>query len=254
MDSTSYNLDLAFQPVVDSASGEIDHHEIIGRFPRLDGPGSASTRFEGEAESDLGAALDLALGQGVVTLLQGRPYDRMLLPISWRSCALDLFRTEFERLLRVEPSVRRRMILEFVAADDVFGIAEAANYLAELRRLGCRLCLSEFGTGNASYRFLRLIDVDYIKIDEVFLTAAQSDPRERLLLREATTVCADLDYKSIATGIDDARIADLAARAGITLGQGTFYGPAQETLVSHGFPVHLAGGASSPARTPFFLN
>ena len=254
MNSSTYNLDLAFQPVVDSASGEIDHHEIIGRFPSLEGTGAASLRFEGEAESDLGAALDLALGQGVVTLLQGRPYDRLLLPISWRSCALDLFRSEFERLLRVEPSVRRRMILEFVAADDVFGVEEAANYMAELRRLGCKLCLSEFGASGASYRFLRLIDVDYIKVDEVFLTAAQTDPRERMLLREVSNICADLDYKSIATGIDDARIADLAARAGISLGQGAFYGAAQETLVSNGFPVHLAGGTSSPARTPFFLN
>lgn len=252
MDSSTYNLDLAFQPVVDSASGEIDHHEIIGRFPGLEGP--ASMRFEGESDGDLGAALDLALGQGVVTLLQGRPYDRLLLPISWRSCALDLFRTEFERLLRVEPSVRRRMILDFVAADDVFGIEEAANYMAGLRRLGCQICLSQFGAGAASYRFLRLIDVDYVKIDEAFLTAAQADPRERALLQDVSKVCADLDYKSIATNIDDARMADLAVRAGITLGQGRFYGVAQETLVSHGFPVHLASGTAAPVRTPFFLN
>lgn len=252
MNSSTYNLELTFQPVVDSASGEIDHHEIIGRFPAL--AASDGARFEGEYDGDLGAALDLALGQGVVTLLQGRPHDRLLLPISWRSCALDLFRTEFERLLRVEASVRRRMILEFVAADDIFGVEEAANYMAELQRLGCQISLSQFGAGPASHRLLRLIDVDYVKVDGAFVTAAQTDARECLLLRELTRLCDDLGYKSIATDIDDARIADLAARAGINLGQGVFYGVPQETLVSSGFPIAIPAGMATPVRTPFFLN
>lgn len=254
MSSSTYNLDLAFQPVVDSASGEIDHHEIIGRFPGLLGNGMGSTRFEGETDGDLGAALDLALGQGIVTLLQGRPQDRLLLPISWRSCSQELFRTEFERLLGIEPSVRRRMILEFVAADDVIGVEEAANYMLELRRQGCQICLSHFGSGAAGDRFLRMVEVDYIKFDEAFMSAAQTSAQERLRLRDIAQTFRDLDYKTIATGIDDARMADLAARAGITLGQGAFYGVPQETLVSSGFPVILSGGMSSPARTPFFLN
>ena len=252
LDSSTYNLDLTFQPVVDSATGEIDHHEIIGRFPHF-GITNTASRVESDTGDDLGAALDLALGQGVVTLLQGLPYDRLLLPISWRSCALELFRAEFDRLLKIEASVRQRMILEFVAADDVFGLEEAANYIAQLRRLGCRICLSEFGATTVSYRFLKLIDIDYVKIDAGFLTTAPTALRERML-REIGRGMADLDYRGIARGIDDARLADITARAGISLGQGDFYGAPQETLVSNGLPLHLSGGMSGQARAPFLLN
>ena len=252
LNSSTYNLDLAFQPVLDSATGEIDHHEIIGRFPHLS-VANAASRVESDTGDDLGAALDLALGQGVVTLLQGLPYDRLLLPMSWRSCALELFRVEFDRLLKIDPSVRQRMILEFVAADDVFGIEEATNYIAELRRIGCRICLSEFGATAVSYRFLQLIDVDYIKIDAGFLTGTTAEPRERML-REVAQGLADFDYKGIAKGIDDARLADITARAGISLGQGDFYGAPQGSLVSNGLPLHLSGGMSWQARAPFLLN
>jgi EAL domain-containing protein (putative c-di-GMP-specific phosphodiesterase class I) len=244
VDSSTYNLDLTFQPVVDGATGEIDHHEIIGRFPRLS---------DADTADDLGAALDLALGHGVVTLLQGLPHDRLLLPLSWRSCALELFRAEFDRLLKIDGSVRQRMILEFVAADDVFGIEEAANFILELRRQGCRICLSEFGATAAGYRFLDLIDIDYIKIDAGFLTTDNAGLRGRML-REIGQGLADLDYRGITKGVDDARIADIAMRAGFSLGQGEFYGAAQESLASNGLPLLLSGGMSGSGRAPFLLN
>lgn len=252
MIAKTYHMDLSFQPVVRLSSGDLDHHEILGCFPDADHERLPNGMLD--AAGDLGAAIDLAVCQGAIQLLKARPNDRLLLPLSWRSCVLDSFRNELLSVLRTDPAVRSRLILEFVAADDLLSVEEGSNFLAALRRQGCRICLSHFGSASPSYRFLRYLDVDYVKIDSNFFTAALTDPRERGLLSDICALCQELDYRSIATGIDDVRLADMAAQLGITMGQGGIYGLSRNDLPTTPQAYTHFGYAAAPSRTPYFLN
>jgi len=248
----AYHLDLAFQPVVWLGNGDADHHEVIRRVP--EGFDSLVSDPLADPQGEFTAALELALCQGVIQLLQDRPNDRLLLALSWRSCAQRSFREGLSALLRTDPSIRRRLILEFVAADDIVSVEDGSTYLMNLRRNGCRICLSHFGSAAPSYGLLRYFDVDFVKIDGDFFTTAMTDPRESQILREICAFCAELDYQSIASGIDDNRQADMAARLGITMGQGRLYGSPQDHLTtmlpSFGHSRHSVPGQ----RAPFFLN
>jgi EAL domain-containing protein (putative c-di-GMP-specific phosphodiesterase class I) len=252
MDSSTYNLDLSFLPVFSLATGEVDHHEVIGRFT---GAGALAARAGcDDGSPEVGAALDLALMQAVISLLQGRAYDRLLVPLSWRSCALGMFRSEFSSLLRVDPAVRRRLILEFIAADDVVAIPEAAAYLTSLRREGCRIGLSHFGADSAGYRFLRCLDIDYVKIDPDFVAGAGVSAHDCMLLEELCERCHELECKSVATAIDDARQADLVTKLGVTLAEGLAFGPPQEMLWGSGLPLQATHNIALAGRVPFFLH
>ena len=252
MTAKTYQMDLSFQPVVRLNSGDLDHHEILAGVPGAD----LERLPDGvlDAAGDLGAAIDLAVCHGAIQLLKARPNDKLLLPLSWRSCALDSFRNELLSVLRTDPAVRSRLILEFIAADDLLSVEEGSNYLAALRRQGCRICLSHFGSSSASYRFLRYLDVDYVKIDSNFFTAALTDPCERRLLNDVCALCQELDYRSIATGIDDSQLADMAAQLGFTMGQGRIYGLSQNDLPANPLAYSHFGYAAAPSCAPFFLN
>jgi EAL domain-containing protein (putative c-di-GMP-specific phosphodiesterase class I) len=151
----------------------------------------------------------------------------------------DAFRTALLDVLAASPNVRERVIFELTESSAIQRIEEAAAFLATLRAAGNRVCLDDFGAGAAAYGYLRHFEVDFVKIDGPFLTAAVEKERERALIRSICQLCEDLRSETIGEMIEDERQSTVAARLGIAYGQGWLFGRPGPTLQDPAKPQRL---------------
>jgi EAL domain-containing protein (putative c-di-GMP-specific phosphodiesterase class I) len=108
-------------------------------------------------------------------------------------------------------------ITEHRCSIDPVGIRRA---LVALARLGVRLSLDDFGTGESSLSRLRQLQFDELKIDRQFVTDVATDPTDRNIVRFATGLGHDLGSKVVAEGIETEAALEATAALGVDLAQG----------------------------------
>ena len=85
-------------------------------------------------------------------------------------------------MLRAHPGVAERLIIEITETAAIQDIDETRGFVARVKDLGCRIAIDDFGAGYTSFRNLRKLGVDIVKIDGAFvqnLDALRGRPRLR---------------------------------------------------------------------------
>lgn len=95
--------------------------------------------------------------------------------------------------------------------------------MQELRTLGVRLSLDDFGTGFSSLSHLRLYPFDEIKIDRTFIRDCTESSHSRGIVEVIMGLAANLDCDVVAEGVETAAQRDLLLQLGCTTAQGYFY-------------------------------
>lgn len=118
---------------------------------------------------------------------------------------------------RLDPSALELEITETVVMDR----SEAGlRALAELRALGVRLVLDDFGTGWSSLAYLRQLPLDTIKIDRSFVTELDETDRNVAIVQAVLSLAHGLGISVVAEGIETPRQARRLRELGCDMGQG----------------------------------
>ncbi len=107
--------------------------------------------------------------------------------------------------------------------------------LENLKKLGVRLALDDYGTGYSSLNRLRRIPVDIVKIDKTFIDSVASSSQARALVRSILDVTHAMGMISIAEGVERKDQSQALAQLGCDSVQGYLYGkpaPAADTLLT----------------------
>jgi diguanylate cyclase (GGDEF)-like protein len=104
------------------------------------------------------------------------------------------------------------------------GLQQVHARLAELRALGARIAIDNFGVDHCALSRLTAPALDIVKLDRRFMTALARDPRNQAIVRAVVGLCRDLDLTVVACGMEAAEQVDTARRLGVSLGQGYLLG------------------------------
>ena len=116
-----------------------------------------------------------------------------------------------------------RFTLELTEQAMLANPASAAEQLATLRSLGCRIAVDDFGTGYSSLALLAQLPIDYLKIDSGFTRALDGSDRDQIVVRAIVELARALGLSVIAEGVESERQRDLLAGLGVDMWQG-FWG------------------------------
>jgi EAL domain-containing protein (putative c-di-GMP-specific phosphodiesterase class I) len=237
---TSGDFSLVFQPIVNLETGGVHHFEVLSRFA----PGESPYEFVLFSEEvGMAAELDLAVCEKVLKLMAGSPAAAAIaVNLSGKSMASLPFMTRLARLLAEARIDRKKLMFEITESSAIDNLDQADSFVQNLRKLGHRICLDDFGAGFGAYTYLRRFEIDYVKLDGPFLKSAMSNPRDSALMRSITTVCAELGAETIGEMIETREEAYAAAGLGVTHGQGYFFG---RPLTSPTLPPRPAPGATA---------
>ncbi len=129
----------------------------------------------------------------------------------------------FEALVRYQIP-RDKLIFEITETVAVANLADAADFINEMRGIGCRFSLDDFGVGQSSFSYLKRLPVDFIKIDGSFITNIADDSVDYALVKSITEMGHFLDKKVIAEYVSDARILESIRTIGVDYAQGFHLG------------------------------
>ena len=99
----------------------------------------------------------------------------------------------------------------------------AGRTLATLGELGVELAVDDFGTGYATFDFVRRVQVDTIKIAGEFMRGMERDRRDAGIVASVLTLARALELTAVAEGVETPAQHEYLRRAGCQLAQGFVY-------------------------------
>lgn len=222
------SLVLACQPVVDAQS----------RAPALMHAGAAVMRPEGGPlplgpapslkEANLALLVDARMLELAADRLQDDPGARLALPVSARSLQDAEWLPLLAAHLGARPGIESRLVVEIPE----IALAECRTVLGRLhamKALGVGLSLSGFGAGHVTPSQLRMLPIDLLKIDGVFIQPLKRSTDDRLVVRTLIDRAQHLGIATAAEWVEDEATARLLAAWGVDYLQGGLFG-APETV------------------------
>jgi diguanylate cyclase (GGDEF)-like protein/PAS domain S-box-containing protein len=116
-----------------------------------------------------------------------------------------------------------RLVLEITESVLAGNLEATRSTLEELRALGVRIAIDDFGSGYSSLRYLKTLPVDILKIDQAFVSGLGRTPRDGALAEAIVTLGHSLGLSTVAEGIESEAQRDHLHRAGCDLGQGFLF-------------------------------
>ena len=92
--------------------------------------------------------------------------------------------------------------------------------LGELRRLGVRTSIDDYGTGYSSLAYLRHLPADELKLDRSLTADVDTDRRAVAIVRHTVALAHELGLSLVAEGVEDAATAAVLAELGCDVAQG----------------------------------
>lgn len=216
---------LALQPVVHARGRALAFFEGLLRLQRRDGTLIPASDFIEEAEQ-LGLARQVdkqALELGLA-LLTEHQHLKLSINISSLTTGDKDWIGILEASADKRPDILARLIVEMTETAMVHDFDAAAAFLERLRALGCKVAIDDFGAGYTSFRHLRSLKVDLLKIDGSFVADIAHDEQNRALVKSMIDVAGALGLESVAEWVRDEEAATFLEAAGVTYLQGFLYG------------------------------
>lgn len=118
----------------------------------------------------------------------------------------------------------RRLELEITETAMMSDPDTAQKIVSELRAVGVRISLDDFGTGQSSLGRLRDFTFDKVKIDRAFVSGITNDRPSEHIIKAILAMCEGLDLDVVAEGIEEEAQAEKLRSLGCRAGQGYLYG------------------------------
>ncbi|MDP9057105.1 MAG: EAL domain-containing protein [Pseudomonadota bacterium] len=121
----------------------------------------------------------------------------------------------------------RRLCIEITETAAVTNFADARIFIEQLRAIGVRVALDDFGAGASSFGYLKTMPVDILKIDGQFVKNLMTDSLDESAIRCFVDVAATVGIKTIAEFVENTDVQNKLRAMGVDYGQGyLFHKPA----------------------------
>ncbi len=200
------DVEVHYQPKVDITDGHVFGVEALARW-RHDGTDVPPDVFIGIAEE---AELIGELTRGMLdaALAQSRRWTdaghtlSVAVNLSPRNLLDPALPRRVADLLTRHGVPAERLLLEITETTLIPDPIRGSVALAELRALGVRIAIDDYGTGHASLAYLRDFPIDELKLDRSYVTAMVGDPRTAAIVRSTIDMGVALGLQVVAEGVE----------------------------------------------------
>ena len=229
------HFELFYQPVM-ALQGNDDglRYEVLLRYhDPHSGEWISPGQFLGAAEryGFLGA-IDRWVVMRLLQWLADNPrHVQQLAQVNFNLTASSLLNAHFHEMLHGE-LLRHNLpahklcieVTEMVALGE---LGVSAQWIKQLRSLGLKVALDDFGSGFASYAYLRHLPLDIVKIDGSFIRGIESDPINQAMVGSMQQIASQLGLSTVAEFVESPQTLECVRKLGLDYAQGYCIGHPQ---------------------------
>ncbi len=226
LDEGRFELDLQrVLPAQGAADDGRLRGELLLRLRERDGSRVPPTAFMPAAERfHIAPRIDRWVLRQAVTMLQREGLPEIA-SLSVNLSALTLQDAAFHQearslLLELGTERARALCLEITETAVITRLADAARFVTQMRALGARIALDDFGAGASSYGYLKALPVDVLKIDGQFVRSLMTDPLDQVAVRSFVDVAQTLGLATVAECVETPEVLQELVRLGVGEVQG----------------------------------
>ena len=218
-------LVFAYQPIISAQTRKAVHHECLLRMIRPDGSVAAAGEFIPAAEQlGLVRLVDRHALELTVAQLHAHPEISLAVNVSGTTAGDPSWLQSFVNYIRANSGVSSRIIVELTETAALHDFEESARFVSQLRELGCRVAIDDFGAGYTSFRNLQKLRVDMVKIDGAYVKGLEASSDNQIFVRTLVDLAKNFNLKTVAEWVGSEAEADLLAKLGVDYFQGYHFG------------------------------
>lgn len=202
-------------------------YEAVLRLRQRDGTHLRASYFIEAAEKEgLAPRMDLRALELALDLMSRHPKLKLAVNVSGLTVGDATWLATWQQAGERHADLSRRLIVEITETAMIDDLGRLTAFVRRLRDGGTQVAIDDFGTGYTSFRHLRTLEVDILKIDSTFvsgLTGSQGS-RDRAIVAAMIAMADALDLTTVVEGVDSEAVANLLEEAGATYLQGYLYG------------------------------
>ncbi|MGH6771009.1 MAG: EAL domain-containing protein [Xanthobacteraceae bacterium] len=216
---------LVYEPVVAIGSRQPAFYEFLMRVRRDDGTLLAINEVVPLAEQlGLVRLLDHRVLELALDELTAAPDLHASLNVSAASTVDPDWWGALGAMLRAHPDVAGRLMIEITETTAIQDIDDTRGFVSRVKDLGCRIAIDDFGAGYTSFRNLRKLGVDVVKIDGVFVQNLTRSEDDRAFVQTLIDLARRLGLETVAEWVQDEAAAAILAEWGCNYLQGSLVG------------------------------
>ena len=219
------SLGVAFQPIQNIAEQKLSHFEALLRVADEEGKPLPTFKFIQSAEtSGLIQEVDLRIVDKVLAYKQelerrgvAAVFAINLSGISFRNPNLY---DEISLKLKHYSVNPEEIIFEITETSAVEDAVSTAEKMRDIKKLGCKFALDDFGVGFSSLYHIKQLPIDLVKIDGSFVRHLASEAEDRALVKAVVEVSKVFGLTTVAEFVENQEILDILRELGVDYAQG----------------------------------
>ncbi|MGV6819956.1 MAG: EAL domain-containing protein [Parvularcula sp.] len=216
---------LAYQPIVSDVNSPHTKYECLIRMRADDGSEIPAPSFIPAAERlGLVHLLDRRVLELATKGLSRNPDIVLNVNLSWETVRDPVWAEGYIAHLRANRRVCDRLTIELTETQVVDAIEASKEFVSAIKELGCQFAIDDFGAGYTSFRNLKALDIDVLKIDGSFVSGVSSSRDNQLFVRTLLDLARNFGMKTVAEWVDNDADAMLLKALGVDYLQGYFIG------------------------------
>ncbi|BBP46751.1 hypothetical protein THMIRHAS_21240 [Thiosulfatimonas sediminis] len=198
-------------------------YEILIRMKDQDGQIISPGQFLPAAERfDLMSELDLYITQRAIRWLKvhSEKIELLNINISGQSLSQENFSRKLLEFLEQNQANNHKICFEITETVAINQMSNTIDFLNKVKSFGCLLALDDFGSGFATFSWLKNLPVDFVKIDGAFITDVLHDPVDAVMVQTIRDIAEIMQIASIAEFVENEAVSDWLKTIGIHYAQG----------------------------------
>ncbi|MEV6598225.1 EAL domain-containing protein [Actinoplanes sp. NPDC051346] len=213
------------QPILELQTNLVLRHELLLRVLDEHGDPQSPIHVLDTAERlDAVYDIDLWVVERAMEVAASLPAHSFQINLSGRTVGDPRLTAEVESLIERYAVNPEQLTFEITETALIGNLSEARNFADRIRDLGCQLALDDFGSGYASFRYLRLFPIDLVKIDGEYVRNLVHNPQDQVLVRALVQVCQAYGIHTVAEFVQDEATMRMLREFGVDFVQGYLIG------------------------------
>jgi EAL domain-containing protein (putative c-di-GMP-specific phosphodiesterase class I) len=144
---------------------------------------------------------------------------------------LDIEVVNYVKQMIRKYDVAQKIVFEILESEGIENYKEVSSFISDMKALGCRIAIDDFGSGYSSFEYILELDVDYIKIDGSLIKNLDSDKNAQVVTQTIVDFAKKLNMLTIAEYVHNDKVFTKVKEFNVDRTQGFYLAEPQKDIL-----------------------